>query len=262
MRIKITPVGTITTTETGETLTGKTALATFDRHVEKKQEQRQRFAREHPKDWARFCRAREYVDAPAAPQGTPEGHAPRSATNARARGSKRGMRASSSSSDDPEPDPNPRICEWCGGPIDPRKRRDARHCKDAHKSAARRARKKDENERALAPAPVKACKCGCCVSLEDPDGDRVCSSCGRYANPTHLTSPNGYEAVFALMITDADGQYRRLHNKRRQGTGRWGGLVTRLPSDPRSDPKLGAIAPGPTIHYRPPSSSAAGGQRR
>ena len=85
-----------------------------------------------------------------------------------------------------------------------------------------------------------------------------------YANPTHLTSPNGYEAVFALMITDADGQHRRLHNKRRSGTGRWGGLVTRLPSDPKvrpqpwRDPRQDNNK-SPTAR---PSSSAAGGQRR
>ena len=235
MRLNITPAETITTTDTGERLTGKRALAAFDRHVvDKQQRRRERCAR-----------------------ATPQGRAPRPATNTRTRGSKRGTRASSSSSDDPEPDPNPRICEWCGGPIDPRKRRDARHCKDAHKSAARRARKKDENERALAPAPVKACKCGCCVSLEDPDGDRVCSSCGRYANPTHLTSPNGYEAVFALMITDADGQYRRLHNKRRQGTGRWGGLVTRLPSDPKVRPQAWRDPRQDKQSTTAPSSSSA-----
>ncbi|HKH14524.1 MAG TPA: hypothetical protein VKA47_07705 [Solirubrobacterales bacterium] len=68
------------------------------------------------------------------------------------------------------------------------------------------------------------------ATLPDEDGDPVCLVCGTLVGTP--SPPNGHEAYFAHMITDGDGQRRRIQRPRRLGPGRWGGLRTRLPSDP------------------------------
>jgi len=68
------------------------------------------------------------------------------------------------------------------------------------------------------------------ATLPDEDGDPVCLVCGTLVGTP--SPPNGHEAYFAHMITDGDGQRRRIQRLRRLGPGRWGGLRTRLPSDP------------------------------
>ena len=144
------------------------------------------------------------------------GHAPRTGDNERQHGSKRGDRSSSSSSDDPDPDPEPRTCEWCGASIEHLKR-GARYCPG---SVCRAAAWRAPPEEAFEPLTSVSRPCDKCphlATLPDEDGDLICVQCATLVGTP--SSPNGYEAVFALMITDADGQYRRLHSKRRRGTG-------------------------------------------
>src|SRR5215204_291861 len=102
-------------------------VSALNREIDEQQAIRQRFAREHPLEWARYCHAKRYVDAPPLPPsqargiavGQDRGRAPRAATNGHRRGSRRGERSRSSSSDDPDPDPEPRVCECgCGASLE------------------------------------------------------------------------------------------------------------------------------------------------
>jgi hypothetical protein len=185
------------------------------------------------------------VDAPpllAPPRASsPQGRAPRAAQNTRGRGSRRGDRARSSSSDDPDPDPEPRVCECgCGAPLE-HKNADASFLDDAHRA---RAWRRDQAERKLvrsdaqlalaAPRAVRSCVCGG-ATFDDPEGDPVCASCGRFVDPSHLASPNGWDArlaEFAYLAThrwDGDAWVRVYeHRDRVDPPGNDGGLQTRL----------------------------------
>jgi hypothetical protein len=148
------------------------------------------------------------------------GHAPRRATNGRTRGSRRGTRSSSSSSDDPDeadPEPPGRTCAWCGGSLEG-KRADALYCGDAHRLAAHR-HTHAERDLVRNPAPVadlsRPCdKCPHLTTVPDEEGDPVCILCGTLVGVP--SPPNGHRAILGLMVTDADGQYRRLHRKRQE----------------------------------------------
>ena len=170
---------------------------------------------------------------------TPQGRAPRAATNTHRRGSRRGERSRSSSSDDPDPDAEPRACEWCGASIEHR-RAGARHCSAAHRARAWRAAQRVEPFEPLASVPRPCDACPHLATLPDEDGDPICVVCGTLVGAP--SSPNGHEAIFAHMVTDGEGQRRRVARRRRLGPGRWGGLVTRLPSD-------AAMRPRP-VHYK------------
>ena len=155
---------------------------------------------------------------PAAARTRSQGRAPRAATNQHRRGSRRGERASSSSSDDPDPDPGPhRTCECgCGASLD-HLRSDARSLNGTHRMRALRRYEAERDELILQPIAAAAITrpCNACphaATLPDEDGDPVCVSCGTLIGAQ--SSPNGYEAVLALMVTDGDGQHRRLHRGR------------------------------------------------
>ena len=64
MKLKFTSAGTTAETDDGQHLTGEAARAAFDQELDKQQELRQRFAREHPREWVRYCQAKGYADAP------------------------------------------------------------------------------------------------------------------------------------------------------------------------------------------------------
>ena len=164
--------------------------------------------------------------------GRRSGRAARPATNERRRGGRRGERATSSSSDDPDGDAEPhRTCQCgCGASLD-HKRRNARYLSHTHAVRAHRAAEREEWQKA--PAPVVSERhrptCAHSFTVPDLDGDPVCIACGALIGTP--SSPNGHELVLALMVTDADGQRYRVLRKRHIGSGRWGGLATRLPSD-------------------------------
>ncbi len=284
MKLKFTSAGTTAETDDGQHLTGEAARAAFDQELDKQQELRQRFAREHPREWVRYCQAKGYADAP--PQtSAPRGHAPREGQNEHRRGSRRGGRARSSSSDDPDgSDPEPRTCEWCGAPID-RLNVDARHCSDAHRARHHRARKKSEAkeiaedrrlsgqraaeevvaqrhalwtltnladrangavadraalDRAIVdtaellaraekqvgreelPTELELCGCDRPMRYLDEGGDPCCLWCARF-----LAAPTGCDGGTSHLRSPLGSLTRRASSP-----ARWGGLLTRLPSDP------------------------------
>jgi hypothetical protein len=124
----------------------------------------------------------------------------------------------------------PGNCRGCGGEL-PASRELRWHCS---RDCALRATPATRIE-----APMSARPCGCqrSTGIPDPDGQHVCLSCGRPKSPS--PKPNGFNDLFALMITDADGQYR--HKPHRLNYGDLDHLRTRLapkgvdlPSAPRA----------------------------
>ena len=250
---------------------GAEALAAFDAQLDKEQARREKFAREHPKQWAEYAKRKaaamrrfqrdrkrqakveafqvardrgerasldlsaEWTRAHAAPTHTPKGRAPRAAQNTRSRGSRRGDRSSSSSSDDPDPEPEPRVCECgCEASLD-NLRADARFLNAAHRGRAFRAAQDEEDFAPVARGPRPCDACPHPATLPDEDGDPVCVVCATLVGTP--SSPNGHEAMLGHMITDGEGQRRRVPRKRWIGPGRWGGLTTRLPSDAAMRPR-------------------------
>jgi hypothetical protein len=236
----------------GTELYGAEAVAAFSREVDAQQEQRQRFAREHPEEWARYCNLKGYVDAPlmaAVRRRAPRGRAPRVATNMRHRGSQRGTRSASSSSDDPgDSDPEPRrICACgCGASIE-HKAKQARFLSHAHAVRAGRAAEREEPSRGFTPleAPRRpACPHPCTVP--DEDGDPICLVCGTLVG--RPSSPNGFDKLLALMVTDEHGLYRRL--RRRQ-------TIPFVPRRPRQRRKVSTYTAGRTPSWFTDRSSEA-----
>jgi hypothetical protein len=113
------------------------------------------------------------------------GRAPREATNARRRGSRRGERATPSSSDDPDPEPpGARLCACgCGADLDALgKNADARY---ANKTCAKRGQRRRDREqpdrvveRTAAPAQPVRCRCGG-QAVYPLDHRWICVLCGR-----------------------------------------------------------------------------------
>lgn len=181
----------------------------------------------------------------AARRATQRGHAPRVSNGRHRRGSRRGTRSSSSSSDDPGGEPDldhaARVCRCgCGQSIE-HLRADAKFLNAAHKSRAFRRAQSEEGFEPLAVIPRPCDDCPHPTTLPDEDGDPVCVLCGVLVGTP--SRPNGYEVVLGLMITDADGQYRRKLRRPQKPRGRWSGLCTRLPSDPPVRPTLSANNP-------------------
>jgi hypothetical protein len=185
--------------DNGVVLYGQDAISAFDRELEEQQKLRQRFAREHPQEWTRYCQAKGYVDAPVV--CVPQGHAPRAGTNDHRRGSRRGERSSSSSSDDPDPEPEPRICECgCGAPLE-HHRVDARHLNPAHKARAWRAAQAERqlirDVAQLGPESRSTAPCGC-------------AECARARNGHYTVDPEVL-AVWIEQIEDGrDSEQRGL----------------------------------------------------
>lgn len=100
-----------------------------------------------------------------------------------------------------------RVCVGCGGSID-HLRPQATTC-----SAACRQAKHRRRARPLAPGPISRPTCAHPATLPDEDGDPVCIFCGTLVGTP--SRPNGHEVTLGHMVTDADGQYRRLHRKPR-----------------------------------------------
>jgi hypothetical protein len=243
----------------------------FDEELQSQQKLREKFAREHPKQWAEYARRKEaamrcfdrdrmrkakvaafrtarergerasldlsaeWTRAHVEPARVPQGRAPRAAGNEHRRGSRRGERSRSSSSDDPDPEPEPRVCECgCGAPLD-HLNADARFLNAAHRARTYRAAQKEEGFEPLSSIPRPCDACPHPATLPDEDGDPVCVVCGMLLGTP--SRPNGHEVVLALMVTDGDGQRRRVLRRRHIGAGRWGGLTTRLPSDAAMRPR-------------------------
>jgi hypothetical protein len=196
-----------------------------------------------------------------------QGHAPRPATNERSRGSRRGERATSSSSDDPDPELEPhRTCGCgCGASLD-HLRSHASFLNGTHRMRTLRALRVEQDELVLQPIAAAAITrpCSACrhsATSPDEDGDPVCVLCGTLVGTP--SSPNGYDETLRDMVTDAEGQSHKRRRKRQLGLGRWGGLITRLPSDPavRAQPvhhdrgpdaeRRGVLAPGPHLSPLP-----------
>jgi hypothetical protein len=168
-------------------------------------------------DWLATGFRRYYAAQDASrPRG---GHAPKPATNGRARGSRRGTHASSSS-DDPDPEPEPhRTCECgCGESVDHLKA-GARFLNGSHRVRAFR-RAQAERDDAVQPTvtvttqarkPCSDCRHPAASLLPDEDGDPICALCGTLVG--RPSPPNGHAVVLGLMVTDADGQFRRKPRK-------------------------------------------------
>lgn len=61
------------------------------------------------------------------------------------------------------------------------------------------------------PITASGCGCGHDAAILDPDGQRVCLACGRPKGPS--PKPNGFNDMVGYMITDGDGQYRRVQRR-------------------------------------------------
>ena len=320
MKLKFTSAaGTTAETDSGQHMSREA----FDQELDRQQELRQRFAREHPQEWARYCRAKGYVDAPpvrprqtSAPRGhaPSRGHAPREGQNEHRRGSRRGDRARSSSSDDPDPDPEPRTCEWCGASIEDLNA-DARHCGGAHRASHHRARKKGEAEevaedrrlsgqraaeevvaqrhalwtltnladrangavadraaldRAIVDAaellaraeehvgreelPTELELCGCDRPMRylDEGGDPCCLWCARF-----LAAPTGCDRGTSHLRSPLGSLTRRASR-----AVRWGGLLSRLSSDPPERRRPITYVRNGSGGRSPVNDAGAGGSQR
>lgn len=182
MKSMITPTGITGTGDDGEEFAGQEALDAFNRRIEEQQEARQRFTRERPLEWACYCHARGYADAPSLPPSqvrrlaATQGRAPRAAQNDRRRGSRRGQRAKSSSSDDPggdDSDEDDRRCIHCGGPIPEDRRTGTGFCSDRHRTYFHRRRKterelvRDESQLDQESLTLDPCSCPGCAAARN-----------------------------------------------------------------------------------------------
>ena len=166
--------------------TGHAAVAAWMAQAAEAQEHNRRvLAPLEPHELARlemWLRTRTRATPPMRPRSrTSSGRAPREATNARQRGSRRGERSTSSSSDDPGPDPEPperRLCEnkRCEADITHRPAL-ARYCDDACQQEAYRDRLTHEHLDELNGTVAVGISCKCA-----PKGHLViggmCFSCG------------------------------------------------------------------------------------
>jgi hypothetical protein len=82
------------------------------------------------------------------------------------------------------------------------------HCSRACALASR-------NNGAGAPGATAPEPCDHVGTFRDEDGQVHCLVCGRAKGPSPKV--NGFDALFALMVTDVDGQYRRKGHRLRYG---------------------------------------------
>jgi hypothetical protein len=97
--------------------------------------------------------------------------------------------------------------------------------------------------RVTAPSAARPCGCGHSAAVLDVDGQRVCLSCGRPKSRSPRPKFDD-DDPFALMVTDADGQYRQRPRRLNYGLDH---LRTRLaptgaglPAVPRTCTSCGA----------------------
>jgi hypothetical protein len=128
---------------------------------------------------------------PAAPAAAavvrPIGRAPRSRTNTRARGSRRGQRSSASSSDDPDPPSKPCALQGCNRP----RAHGKRHCSVEHRRQDDRERKDRQRDR------------------DRHDPERVTKRSGRtITRSARVDSPDVYEvtSLEILKILEEEAQ--------------------------------------------------------